>query len=97
MALILLGLSKCSLCGVALQGGDEIVSTSHFIADRDDPLWRFSDSGMHKSCFLSWEQRDNFVKKYNETRGAITWGNETYHHMEDDGEISVLKREDGTD
>jgi hypothetical protein len=52
---------------------------------------------MHKACFLAWDQRSNFMKKYSETRGALTAGNGTYHHMEDDGEISVLKREDGAD
>jgi hypothetical protein len=97
MALILLGKTECSLCGGVLKEDDDIVATTAFINDRDDPLWPFSDSGMHKACFLAWDQRSKFVKKYNETRGAITWGNGTYHHMEDDGEISVLRREDGSD
>lgn len=66
--------------------------TTHFIADSNDPLWRYSDSGMHKTCFLKWEHRQDFIKKYNETVGVITWGNGTYHYMEDDGEISSLRR-----
>jgi hypothetical protein len=36
------------------------------------------------------------VKRYNDTIGAVTWGNGTYHHMEDDGSISVLRRDSET-
>jgi hypothetical protein len=93
VALILLGKTECSICGVILNDGDDLVATTHFIADQNDPLWRFSDSAMHRSCFLGWEHRQSFVKKYNDTIGAITWGNGMYHHMEDDGHISVLKRD----
>ena len=92
MALILRGLTECSLCGVVIKDDEDIVATTHFISDQNDPLWQFSDSAMHKSCFLDWDQRYNFVKKYNETRGTMTSGNGTYHHMEDDGFISMLKR-----
>ena len=93
MALISRGKTECSICGVVLEEGDDLVATTHFIADQADPLWRFSDSAMHGSCFLEWEQRQNFVQKYNDTIGTITWGNGTYHHMEDDGQISVLRRD----
>jgi hypothetical protein len=93
VALILLGKTECSICGVVLNEDDDLVATTHFIADQNDPLWRFSDSAMHRSCFLEWEHRLGFVKKYNDTIGAITWGNVTYHYMEADGHISVLKRD----
>lgn len=93
MTLIFLGKTECSICGVVLEEGDDLVATTHFIADQADPLWRFSDSAMHRSCFLEWEQRQNFVQKYNDTVGTITWGNGTYHHMEDDGQISELRRD----
>jgi hypothetical protein len=92
VGLIFLGTTECSICGVVLNEGDDIVATTHFIADQNDPLWRYSDSAMHRSCFLGWEQRPAFVRRYNETIGAITWGIGTYQHMEDDGHISVLKR-----
>ena len=92
VALIFTGKTECSICGVVLNEGDDIVATTHFIADRHDALWRFSDSAMHRSCFLGWDQRQAFVRKYNDSIGAITWGNGTYHRMEDDGHIPVLKR-----
>ena len=72
--------------------GDEIVATSHFIADSNDPLWQFSDSGMHRSCFLTWDQREAFVAKFNRLVSGITLGNGTYHQMESDGTIAVLER-----
>ena len=92
MALILRGQSTCSICSNDLNEGDEIVATTHFIADPTDPLWRFSDSGMHKSCFLEWEHRQEFIRKFNNTRGTMTFGNGNYYHMEEAGSISALKR-----
>jgi hypothetical protein len=92
VALICLGKTECSICDVVLKEGDDFVATTHFIADPADPLWPFSDSAMHRSCFLAWDLRQSFVQKYNDTLGTVTWGNGTYHHMEDDGDISVLER-----
>ena len=94
MAIVLRGKTECSICGKVILSGDEIVSTSHFIADKDDPLWRFSDSAMHHSCFIEWDHRAEFVAKFNRIAGQITFGNGTYHHMESDGIIAVLKRRD---
>jgi hypothetical protein len=91
MSLIVLGKTECSLCSGIIRAGDNIVSTSHFIAQQDDPLWRFSDSAMHRSCFLAWDQRAKFVEKFNRTVEAIIFGNGTYHRMEEDGSISVVE------
>lgn len=92
MALILFGKTECSLCGNVIMDDDDIVANSHFIADRNDPLWRFSDSTMHRSCFLAWDQREAFVTKFNQLVAGITFGNGTYHRMESDGTIAVLQR-----
>jgi hypothetical protein len=94
MALILRGKTTCPLCSEVISDNNELVATSHFIADCKDPLWRFSDAAMHKGCFLKWDQRQLFIKKYNGTVGSVTWGNGTYHQMNDDGMIVSLKRED---
>jgi hypothetical protein len=61
VALLTLGWSKCSICDETLQEGDEIVATTHFIGDESDPLWRFSDSGMHRRCYETREHRDEFT------------------------------------
>ena len=54
MALIIGGKSTCPICNHILEDGDDLVATTHFIADKTDPLWRYSDSAIHRSCFLSW-------------------------------------------
>jgi hypothetical protein len=63
MALIDVGM-PCSLCGQPIKVGDTYVATTHFISDRSDPLWRYSDSAMHKNCFEGWSLRTIFTKRY---------------------------------
>ena len=65
MALTLPGMTACSLCGATLQKDEPLVAFPAFIADREDPLWRYSDSAMHECCFEAWEQRDAMIDKYN--------------------------------
>lgn len=91
MALVFFGATHCSICDLVVNESDDIVATSHFIADPSDPLWRFSDSAMHRSCFLEWDQRRNFVKKYNDAVEGVKPGNGTWHRMQDDGELLVEK------
>jgi hypothetical protein len=89
MALIAWDLTPCALCGVALVQGDDLVATSPFIADEKDPLWKYSDAGMHRDCFLAWECRAAFVEKFNAAWGQEIWGNGTRHRMKADGTIVV--------
>lgn len=91
MALIILGKSKCPLCGDVIAKGDELVATSHFIESPSHPLWRYSDAAMHEVCFQRWEYREAFVAEFNRTFGATVWGNGTRHIMAADGSISVVK------
>jgi len=63
MALIIGGKSTCSICNHILEDGEDLVATTHFIADKTDPLWRYLDSAIHRSCFLSWEHRLKFIEK----------------------------------
>jgi hypothetical protein len=87
MALIFRGASRCPLCDGIIAEDDDIVATQHFIPDESDPLWRYSDAAIHRSCFLAWPHRGAFVAKYNATLGRITWGNGMYHDMQADGTI----------
>src|SRR5215813_8715346 len=93
MALITRGITRCALCDSVLKVDDAIVATSHFIADSQHPLWRFSDAAMHKSCFLNWDQRQSFVDLFNQIVGGVTFGNGTYQLMTDDGAIVSLPRQ----
>lgn len=74
MALLALGMSKCPICNEVLHPGQAIVATSHFIGDPADHLWRFSDSGMHVSCFADWEHRDEFATRYYAALGRTLAG-----------------------
>ena len=92
MALIFLGRTECPLCGKPVEQDQPLVATSHFIGSPDDPLWRYSDAAMHRDCFLSWELRPQFVARYNSVVSPLTWGNGTYHYMQEDGSILSLVR-----
>jgi len=64
MALLLRGKTECLLCHEVIGKDDEVVGTTHFIADQADPLWRYSDAAFHKKCFDAWEGRDEFLARY---------------------------------
>lgn len=66
MAIAVRGKTGCALCGIVLLDADEIVMFPHFIRNEDHPLWRFSDSAMHQSCFLDWDRATEFRSAYNE-------------------------------
>ncbi|MAT72576.1 MAG: hypothetical protein CMJ58_24020 [Planctomycetaceae bacterium] len=68
MALIFHGQSTCSICGGILQKTDQIVAFAAFIADKGDPLWRYSDSAMHETCVEEWVFRDEFLARYESAR-----------------------------
>ena len=67
MAIVVRGKTGCSICQNIFGADDDIVSTPHFIWNESHPLWRFSDSGMHRSCFIAWPHADAFRAEYNAT------------------------------
>lgn len=66
MAIVILGSTECPLCGAILAESDDIVGFPHFIGDRAHPLWRYSDSAMHRACFANWDQAEQFRNIFNE-------------------------------
>lgn len=60
-----MGFSKCSICDALFTeadvAADNIVCTTHFIPHDSHPLWQYSDSCMHKVCFLGWPHRAEFA------------------------------------
>src|ERR1022692_1019287 len=97
MALIARGKSKCALCGEVVAVDDALVATSHFIADQTDSLGLSSDAPFHKRCFVSWERREEFIRRYNETMSGHVFGNRKRHHMDDEGFIHLIPVEEGHD
>jgi hypothetical protein len=72
MALCLRGKTPCSICGVVLQEGDDVVLHPHVLPS-DHPLWRFSDSSMHRVCYQQWECHEYFetiLRKYRDLWNA---------------------------
>lgn len=59
------------ICGqvLDLSRRDEIGATTHFIGDKSDPLWRYSDGAFHVACFETWEHREEFEAKYKQVLG----------------------------
>jgi hypothetical protein len=51
--------TPCSICGTPLRADDVVVMHPHVLRS-DHPLWRFSDSCMHRVCYEQWEHHDYF-------------------------------------
>jgi hypothetical protein len=64
----------CSLCGDVIKEGEVYVASAHFISDDSDPLWRYSDSAMHRRCFDAWEHRGEFARRHREFWARIRPG-----------------------
>lgn len=64
MPLIIPGESRCPLTGKILKGSDYIVCFPHFIHDRNDALWRYSDTCMLRDAFDMWERREVFLRRW---------------------------------
>ncbi len=81
----------CALCRESLRADDDLVIIPDFLADDRDPFWRFSDSIMHRVCFLLWDRRRDFIARFNRAvRGWVVDGQ--YQHMTSEGVI-VVRRE----
>ena len=90
MAIVIEGVTTCSICDELLTG-DDLVMFPHFIQDDCHPLWRFSDSGMHRRCFTKWEHAPAFRAAY-----AVFWPKLVPHHPREilaDGTIVDLPKQ----
>jgi hypothetical protein len=86
MAIVIMG-SECALCGSIFGASDKIVMVPPFIADEAHPLWRFSDSAMHRACFADWDQAEQFRGIYN----AVSTTHQRHpREMQPDGTIIEL-------
>lgn len=57
MALIFLGSSKCSICNKVLNVDDEVIGLPP-ISDTGHPLYKYFDTGIHKSCYETWDKKE---------------------------------------
>jgi hypothetical protein len=61
--------------------------TPDFIADDQDPMWRFADASMHRACFVVWDRRKAFVARYNRLAHGWVAPDGSYPHMTSEGDI----------
>lgn len=61
MAIIINDRSICPICQKVIRSGDEVVGFPHFCGDPNNPLYFFTDTGFHKSCFLNHPLRDEVM------------------------------------
>lgn len=57
--------ARCVLCGDAVRLGEDAFVTPDFVADEQDPMWRYSDAVVHRACFFVWDRRKVFVARFN--------------------------------
>lgn len=50
MALVLLGTTRCPICGSTIDTDYECYAFSHFVINKKDPLYFYTDSAFHKAC-----------------------------------------------
>jgi hypothetical protein len=58
------------------------------VHDEAHPLWRFSDSAMHRACFADWDQAEQFRGIYNKVWPTIMPNHP--REMQPDGAIIEL-------
>ena len=75
MALILVGKTKCPLCGNILEDKQETVSFSPFVSNELDPLWPFSDAALHSACFDHHPLWSEAIARHEEMRKKTAPGN----------------------
>ena len=70
MAITILGRSTCSICRRVLEERQEIVQFSPCVP-KGHRLLEYGDSAMHRSCFDSWEHRDEMDRLQKIATGEI--------------------------
>lgn len=79
--------SRCSLCDRLLNPAEKIVAFGHFITDQSDPLWRYSDSAMHQTCFLAWPKREEFRSRQNLDFKRVVYPDQTIFQLQENGAL----------
>ena len=55
--------SICSICEKPLGKQEDIITWTAFLR-KEHKFWKYSDSGMHRSCFENWERKEEFEHLY---------------------------------
>jgi hypothetical protein len=79
MALIILGATKCALCGTVVESVENIFATSGVFFPQYHRLVHYCDVPMHWSCYENWPDRAEFAKAHLQMHvewmeGNFYWG-----------------------
>ncbi len=55
--------STCSICKEVLTENHDVITWQTFLS-KEHKFWKYSDSGMHKSCFEKWKYKEEFEELY---------------------------------
>ena len=66
MAIVILGRSRCVLCGRLLLEGEDLVSFPPLFYNQRDPAWVLNDAGVHRSCLVEHGLADRALTKLRE-------------------------------
>ena len=91
MAIWFSGKSACSICGAVLESKQDVIGHPAILLP-DHPLWRFSDSAMHRACYEQWEHHKYFqsiLRKY-----RALWGIRPRHLRHEPKAFRKLPKED---
>lgn len=75
MALYKEGVTKCPICNALVYANEKHTGFTHFLED-SDPLWKYSDAVFHYDCFMNWEHKEEFLKRYR--AAGFTWSPDSY-------------------
>ncbi len=64
MAIIILGHSKCLICGSVLQEGAIFLNVPSIFNDRANRFYEQTDTGIHQACFILWSLAPEFREAY---------------------------------
>ncbi len=75
MTLLFDNRTKCGLCGLSLSSGPATFAFPAFLANAEDPLFRFSDAAFHESCLVRDGDGSRAMARYREWREKTGPGN----------------------
>jgi hypothetical protein len=83
--------SKCPLCGKVVALHHDIVSTCHFVAEPSDPLFQCAGVPFHRRCFLTWDRRAEFARRYNEAMSDHVFADGAHYQLREDGVMARVE------
>jgi hypothetical protein len=81
------GRAHCAICSDDIRPWDDAFVTPDFLANENDPLWRFADVPVHRACFLVWDRRKSFIALYNLTARRSVLPDGSYLRMTSEGQL----------